>query len=189
MQTLQESNTNTLSKQHKHSLLLSTQPYKNKASHLHIRGKELLAIVHQVPHDVLLSCCLATWGRQNSFNLVHREFRSVQDGIYALKKKTICTPPHLSVPPNVAFETVPMSVWLTMVLPRPFREHSMTNTQQSSILQALCLAGYWAIQVRLFSLDFCPASLKSLGCFYFRCVASSQWKVLTVNLRILHCQL
>ena len=31
------------------------------------------------------------------------------------------------------------------------------------------------------SLDFCPASLKSLGCFYFRCILSSQWKVVTVN--------
>ena len=39
------------------------------------------------------------------------------------------------------------------------------------------------------SLDFCPASLKSLGCFYFRCVLSSQWTGLTVNLRILHCNL
>ena len=39
------------------------------------------------------------------------------------------------------------------------------------------------------SLDFCLASLKSLGCFYFRCILSSQWKVVTVNLRILHCQL
>ena len=39
------------------------------------------------------------------------------------------------------------------------------------------------------SLDFCPASLKSLDCFYFRCVLSSQWKAVTVNLRILHCQL
>ena len=38
------------------------------------------------------------------------------------------------------------------------------------------------------SLDVCPASLKSLGCFYFRCVLSSQWKAVTVNLRILHCQ-
>ena len=37
------------------------------------------------------------------------------------------------------------------------------------------------------SLDFCPASLKSLGCFYFRCILSSQWKVVTVNLQILHC--
>ena len=25
------------------------------------------------------------------------------------------------------------------------------------------------------SLEFCPASLKSLGCFHFRCVLSSQW--------------
>ena len=39
------------------------------------------------------------------------------------------------------------------------------------------------------SLDFCPAPLKSLGCFRFRCVLSSQWKAVTVNLRILHCQL
>ena len=39
------------------------------------------------------------------------------------------------------------------------------------------------------SLDFCPASLKSLGCFYFRRVPSTQWKVVTVNLQILHCQL
>ena len=34
------------------------------------------------------------------------------------------------------------------------------------------------------SLDICPASLKYLGCFYFRCVLSSQWKAVTVNLRI-----
>ena len=41
------------------------------------------------------------------------------------------------------------------------------------------------------SLDFCLASLKSLGCFYFWCILSSQsqWKVVTVNLQILHCQL
>ena len=38
------------------------------------------------------------------------------------------------------------------------------------------------------SLDFCPASLKSLGCFYFRCILSSQWKAVTVNFRILYCQ-
>ena len=37
--------------------------------------------------------------------------------------------------------------------------------------------------------DVCQASLKSLGCFYFRCVLSSQWRAVTVNLRILHCQL
>ena len=33
------------------------------------------------------------------------------------------------------------------------------------------------------SLDFCQASLKPLGCFYFRCILSSQWKAVTVNLR------
>ena len=38
------------------------------------------------------------------------------------------------------------------------------------------------------SLDFCPALLKSLGCFYFWCILSSQWKAVTVNFRILHCQ-
>ena len=38
------------------------------------------------------------------------------------------------------------------------------------------------------SLYVCLASLKSLGCFYFRCVLSLQWKAVTVNLRILHCQ-
>ena len=39
------------------------------------------------------------------------------------------------------------------------------------------------------SLDFCPSSLKSIGCFYFRCVLSSEWKLVTVNLWILHFQL
>ena len=52
------------------------------------------------------------------------------------------------------------------------------------------LARYWAVQAGLLTpLTFCPASLKSLVCFYFRCVLSSQWKAVTVNLRILHCQL
>ena len=39
------------------------------------------------------------------------------------------------------------------------------------------------------SLDFCLASLKSLGCFYFWCVLSSQWKAVTVNLQTFHSQL
>ena len=38
------------------------------------------------------------------------------------------------------------------------------------------------------SLDVCLASLKFFGCFCFRCVLSSQWKAVTVNLRILYCQ-
>ena len=39
------------------------------------------------------------------------------------------------------------------------------------------------------SLDFYPASLKYLGRFYFRCILSSQWKAVTVNLWSLRCQL
>ena len=39
------------------------------------------------------------------------------------------------------------------------------------------------------SLDFCPASLKSLCCIYFRCILSLQWKAVTVTLRISQCQL
>ena len=39
------------------------------------------------------------------------------------------------------------------------------------------------------SLDFCLALLKSLGCFYFRCVLSLQWKAVIVNLQIVHSQL
>ena len=31
------------------------------------------------------------------------------------------------------------------------------------------------------SLDFYLASLKSLGCFYFQCILSLQWKAVTVN--------
>ena len=34
------------------------------------------------------------------------------------------------------------------------------------------------------TLDF---YFKSLGWFYFQCILSSQWKAVTVNLRILHC--
>ena len=36
------------------------------------------------------------------------------------------------------------------------------------------------------SLDFCPASLKSLGFFYFWCVLSSQRKAVTVKFQILY---
>ena len=36
-------------------------------------------------------------------------------------------------------------------------------------------------------LTFARLSLKSVGCFYFRCVPS-QWKAVTVDLRILRCQ-
>ena len=49
---------------------------------------------------------------------------------------------------------------------------------------------YWAIQAALLApLTFAWHRLSPLAAFYFRCVLSSQWKAVTVNLRILHCQL
>ena len=48
------------------------------------------------------------------------------------------------------------------------------------------VGNYWAIQAGLLTpLNFA----RHFGCFYFRCVLSSQWKAATVNLQILHCQL
>ena len=47
---------------------------------------------------------------------------SVQDGIYALGKAHMRSTPSLRSFPNVAFETVPMFVRLTMALSRPFKE-------------------------------------------------------------------
>ena len=56
-----------------------------------------------------------------------------------------------------------------------------------SLLKACCVLGDSGGVVNF--LNICPASLKSLGCLYFQCMLSSQWKAVTVNLRILHCQL
>ena len=47
------------------------------------------------------------------------QFSSVQDGIYALGKAHIHS---LRSFPNVAFETVPMLILLTVALSRPFKE-------------------------------------------------------------------
>ena len=71
--------------------------------------------------------------------------------------------------------------------PHPFLNHKARGA--SSVRFPIYILGNSGGVVN--SLDFCPASLKSLGCFYFRCVLSSQsqWKAVTSNLRILHCQL
>ena len=50
------------------------------------------------------------------------QFSSVQDGIYALGKAHMRSTPSLRSFPNVAFETVPVFLWLTMALSRPFKE-------------------------------------------------------------------
>ena len=56
---------------------------------------------------------------------------TVQDGIYALGN-TICAPPRLSeVPPNVAFETVPLNVRLNWRWPSQERSSSASSFNTS----------------------------------------------------------
>ena len=55
-------------------------------------------------------------------HFIRIQFSSVQDGIYALGKAHLCSTPSLRSFPNVAFETVPLFVWLTMALSRPSRK-------------------------------------------------------------------
>ena len=59
-------------------------------------------------------------------------FSSVQDGIYAFGKALMRSTPSLGSFHNVAFETVPMFVWLTMALSRPFKEALPLSTPLSS---------------------------------------------------------
>ena len=51
-----------------------------------------------------------------------RQFSSVQDGIHGPGKPHMRSTTSLTSFPNVAFETVPMFVWLTMARSRPFKE-------------------------------------------------------------------
>ena len=52
------------------------------------------------------------------------------------EKPILCTPLRLTeVFPNVAFETVPMFVWLTVALSRPFKENRLTDDGPLSSFQ------------------------------------------------------
>ena len=68
---------------------------------------------------------------------------------------------------------------------QPHRQRRVPATIQASYHGGASVLGDSGGVVN--SLDFCPASLKSHGCFYFRYVLSSQWKAVTENLQILHC--
>ena len=71
----------------------------------------------------------------------------------------------------------------------PYRRFETTSTLDKTTMHAARVSLLGGSGGVVNALDLCPASLKSLGCFHFRCVLSSQWKAVTVNLRILHCQL
>ena len=62
------------------------------------------------------------------------QFTSVQDGIYVLGNTYMCSTPYLRSFPNAAFEMVPMFVWLTMALSRPFKETGSEHTKGSKEL-------------------------------------------------------
>ena len=48
---------------------------------------------------------------------------SVQDGIYVLRKDHTRSTPSLRSFPNIAFETVPMFIWLKMAFSRHLKDH------------------------------------------------------------------
>ena len=71
-------------------------------------------------------CGSKRWTIQTECVYIATEFScSVQDGIYALGKVHMCSSPYLRSFPNITFETVPIFVWLTMALSRPFKDDSL----------------------------------------------------------------
>ena len=110
----------------------------------------------------------------------------------ALSQTTGCLS-SINIEIKIKIKIIPLLIHVIGHLTR----NSVTLFRQSPRLAPDCgqteLAAWWATLLGdsggvVNSLDFCPASLKSLGCFYIRCVLSSQSKAVTVNFRVLHCQ-
>ena len=76
------------------------------------------------------------------------EFNSVQDGIYALRKAHMRSTLSLRSFPNIAFETVPMFVWLTLALSR-FSEGRSSSASSFNASLFLVING-------VISLALCP---------------------------------
>ena len=69
-----------------------------------------------------------------------------EDGIYALGKAHMHSPPSLRSFPNVVFETVPMFIWLTMAISGSFKEDCLAlplsmplSSRQSMVVKPLAL--------------------------------------------------
>ena len=87
------------------------------------------------------------------------QFSSAQDGVYALGKVHMrSTLSHRSFP-KVAFETVPMFVWPTMALSRPFKEDNLA-LPLSTPLSSRCDG--------VVSLALCPEQVISQAPQHFR---------------------
>ena len=83
-----------------------------------------------------LVCCHG-FGQTPSTGLPTVQFSSAQDGIYALGKAHMRSAPSFRSFANVAFETVPMFVWLTMALSRPFKEDRLELPLSTPLLQVI----------------------------------------------------
>ena len=94
----------------------------------HTRVVYVFSFNRRVPQR-LSHTSVSAWGSDREAvamkALRHEPFSSVQDGIYALGKAHMCSTLSLRNFPSVAGETVPMFVWLTMALSRPFKEGSL----------------------------------------------------------------
>ena len=79
------------------------------------------------------------------------QFSSVQDGIYALGKTHMRSTSSFRSFPNVAFGTVPMFVWLTMALSRPFKEDhlALSLTIVYSLLKRILPQRHTKIDIKL----------------------------------------
>ena len=69
---------------------------------------------------------------ESHFN-VSLQFSPVQDGIYALGIAHMRSTPYLESFPNVAFETVPLFVLLTMALSCPFKKDRLALPLSTSL--------------------------------------------------------
>ena len=72
------------------------------------------------------------------------QFSLVQAGISALRKANMHSITSLRSFPNVAFETVPMFVWLTMALSRPFKEDHLA-VSLSTLLSGIPKGSCWSL--------------------------------------------
>ena len=91
-------------------------------------------------------CCCRTGPlcrlNQRMFTMNRVQFSSVQDGIYVLGKKHMHSSLSLRSFPNIAFETVPAFIWLTMALSCSFEEDRLI----------VCYVNHEPAEVEFFSL-------------------------------------
>ena len=72
------------------------------------------------------------------------QFSSVQGGIYALGKAHMRSTPSRRSFSIIGFETVPVFVWLTMALPRPFKEDRLALPLSSVVTYVWLRAHPWS---------------------------------------------